>query len=175
MLTPAQVGKIAHVSGQTIRNHAKNYADLLSPETRGKSNARLFNDEDVKILCTITALSAAGMPPQEIVTRIRNDEVPPFLELSPTVTSNDIQDTPNELQSATSESPQSTLKTGQNEAFATVDVHPIYIGRFEAIERRFEAQDRKRDIWLIGTGVWLGMVLMGAIFFAVWLVVNGGY
>lgn len=61
---------------------------------------------------------------------------------------------------------------GQGTQLATTDVQPIYIGRFEAIERRLDAQDRGAMLWHIGTGIWIGIVFSGLLLWLLWLVVG---
>jgi len=158
MQTPAQVARKANVTAQSIRNWSRDYADLLSPAARGEAGSRLYTDEDVQILCTIATLRKSGVPPGEVAGRVRNEDVPPFIEATANAPSNE---------------PQEPLKTGLDATFALQLVQPTLNGRFEAIERRLEARDRQAALWTLGTGIWIGMVVMAAIFFAVWLAVNG--
>jgi DNA-binding transcriptional MerR regulator len=155
MQTPTQVAKKANVTAQTIRNYGDTYAALLSPS--GTANPRLYTDEDVEILCTIASLRRAGVPHDEIVERIQNQDVPPLIDLAANVPSNE---------------PQEPLKTASNEALATVDVQSMLEAHFEAVERAQRVQVR-RALWSHGVAFYLGMVTMGAIFLAVWWLVNG--
>jgi DNA-binding transcriptional MerR regulator len=158
MKTPTQVAKQANVTAQTIRNYSTDYGALLSPSARGDAGPRLYSDEDVQILCTIAALRKSGIPPAEIAERIHNETAPSVIDLTPNAVSN---------------APQNGLKEGRSDVVSPQMVLSTINGRFEAIERRIEARERQAHLWTLGTGVWIGMVLMAAIFFAVWITVNG--
>lgn len=158
MQTPAQVARKANVTAQSIRNYSRDYADLLSPAARGDDGPRLYTDKDVDTLCTIAALRKSGVPPHEVAGRVRNGDAPPIVDVVANAPLND---------------PQEALKAGQEASFAIQIVQSTLNARFEAIERRFEARERGALWWAWGQGIWLGMVLMGAIFFAMWLLVNG--
>lgn len=157
MLTPAQVAQRANITAQSIRNYSRDYGELLSSQARGNDGPRLYTDEDVQILCTVADLRKAGVSRAEIIARIRDEQAPPIIE---------------GVATTLNENPQ-TLKTALNEAFAPLAIQSSVLARFDAIERRLDTRDRQAMLWHIGTGIWIGMVLMGSIFLAVWLAVNG--
>lgn len=145
MQTPTQVAKKANVSAQSIRNYSTEYADLLSETASRTHGPRLYTDEDVQVLCTIAYLRRAGVPRDEIAERIRNEEVPPLIEVSA---------------NALSTEPQQPLKTASNEALV---VHMA----LSAMQRQM--------LWSHGVAFYLGMVTMGLIFYIIWWAVNGGW
>lgn len=152
MTTTRQLARLAGISEQTVRNYSRDYSDLLSPQARGDAGPRLFSDQDVQLLCTVASLRREDVPRAEIMARLQRGDIV-------------VDATPNH------NTPQQAPKAGQGDALAVLDVQPMLLARFEAIERRLDAQQRGEMLWHIGTGIWIGMVLMGAIFFAVWLVV----
>lgn len=159
MQSPSQVAKRANVTAQTIRNYSSDYGALLSPAARGEDGPRLYSDEDVAVLCAIAALRKSGVPPAEVMERIQNEAAPSVIDLTPNVPS--IQ-------------PQKALKEERSDIVSPQMVLSTINGRFEVLERRIEARERQTFWWTLGMGVWIGMVLMAAIFFGVWLAVNGG-
>lgn len=74
------MAEIAGVSEQTVRNYTRRYGELLSPQARGETGARLFSDQDVQIFCSIASLSRENIPPNEILGRIKQGDV--FVELA---------------------------------------------------------------------------------------------
>lgn len=156
-LTTRQAAEAAKISEQSARNYTRWYGALLSPSARGVNGPRLFDDEDTRTLCAIADLRRQNVPQAEIIERLRRGDI--YID----ATHNKPQQEPQ------------TPKTGQDAPLVRLEVPSIITSRFDAIERRMDAQERKRDVWLVGTGVWLGMLLMGAIFFTMWLAVNGGW
>jgi hypothetical protein len=51
--------------------------------------------------------------------------------------------------------------------------HNTLQARVGDLARRLEARERHDWLWTFGMGLWVGMVTMGAIFFTLWLAVNG--
>lgn len=151
MYTPIQVARRANAHPNSIRNWAREYAELLSEQTAGR---RLFTDEDVEVLCAIAALRKSGVPPGEIADHIRNQAVP-------------IVDVV--LEENAQAAPQAPIDILSSVPIA----YNALQGRMEALERRLETRDRGAIWWAWGMGLWMGIVLMGALFFAVWLSVNG--
>ncbi len=158
MQTPSQVAKRANVTAQTIRNYSHDYGALLSPSARGDDGPRLYSDEDVSILCAIAALRKSGIPPGEVAARVQNEAAPSVIDVAI---------------SAPSNQPQEALKASHSDVATPQMVLSAINGRIEAIERRFEARERMVYLWSFGMGLWIGVVLMGAIFFVVWIAVNG--
>lgn len=74
-VTTRELAKIADVAEQTVRNYSRDYAVLLSPKARGDLGSRLFDDEDVRVFCSIVALRKDGIPAAEIVKRIRGGDI----------------------------------------------------------------------------------------------------
>ncbi len=153
--TTRQLSKIAKVSEQTVRNYTRDFAELLSPQARGDVGSRLFTDKDVEVFCSIATLRREGVPPTEVIERIKRGDV--YIETAPQ------QTTPNE--------PQATPEP-QDEPQAPIVLYGNLQRQIDALQRRQEWQDKKRDAWFVGTGVWLGMILMAAVFYAVGLL-NG--
>jgi len=156
--TPAQVAKKANVSVQSIRNWTKEYAELLSPEARGEMGTRLFSAADVEVLLTIAGLRRTGWPAAEILRHVKEGTIPAVVDVSIAP-------------------PQTAYKAPQQPTEASLAVflaaHNTLQERVGDLARRIEARERHAWLWTLGMGVWIGMVLMGAIFFAVWLSVNG--
>lgn len=155
MQTPAQVAKRANITAQSVRNYSRDYADLLSPGASGEAGPRLYTDEDVRILCTIAALRKAGVPHEEIVARMEREDVPPIVDVTP-------------------QSPQNSvvegLKAPSNDPSNLVTSYQMALNaRFEGIERRMNAVNRQRDLLLIGTGVWIGIMATGFLIWVLWL------
>lgn len=85
MYTPAQVARRANAHPNSIRNWAREYGELLSAAARGETGPRLFDDADVDILCAIAALRKSGVPPSEVVGRIRaREDAPPVVDVAAT-------------------------------------------------------------------------------------------
>lgn len=74
-ITTRQISKIAKVSEQTVRNYTHDYGELLSPQARGETGPRLFTDEDVRIFCSIANLRKEGIPPAEVIERVRRGDI----------------------------------------------------------------------------------------------------
>lgn len=151
--TTRQLSKIAKISEQSVRNYTREYAELLSPAARGESGPRLFSDEDVQTICTVATLRREGVPPAEVIERLRRGDV--YIDTT-TDQNRPHQATP---------SPQE----GQGDALMPLAVQSSMVARLDSVERRLDTRDRQAMLWHIGTGVWIGMVLMAAIFFAVGL------
>lgn len=149
--TTRQLAKIAAISEGTVRNYTRDYAELLSPAGRGDVGSRLFSDDDVQIICTIATLRKEDVPRAEIMERLQRGDI--------------IVDPATRPQQATT-SPQE----GQGAQLATIDVLPMALARFEAIERRLDAQERADVLWHIGTGIWIGIVFSGLLLWVLWLV-----
>lgn len=164
MLTPTQVARHANCTPQSIRNWSREYADLLSPQASGQAGPRLFTDEDAEILCLVAALRKSGVSRDETRQRILNREARPVVDVEPTIANE--------------------AKTGLNDDEASYLAWPTRYGALqgavEALARRVDevvveqrAQTRDALWWGRLQGIWIGIVLMAAIFFAVWLAVNG--
>jgi DNA-binding transcriptional MerR regulator len=69
------MAEIAGVSEQTARNYTRTFAELLSPQARGETGPRLFNDEDVQIFCSIASMRRENIPPAEVIERIRRGDI----------------------------------------------------------------------------------------------------
>lgn len=152
MLTVSQVARKAKVAPNTVRNHVRDFPDLFSEAARGFNGDRRFNSDDVEAICSLVALKDSGMPLAEAAARLRSQEAPTVIDVAATP-----------LQHAAS--PQTALEAS----------HPLMLVRsdlqhqIDAVVIRQDKQERKRDIWLVGTGIWIGMIIMAAIFFSVWL------
>lgn len=134
--TTRQMAKIAGISEQTVRNYTRDYAELLSPKARGDMGARLFDDQDVRTLCTVASLRKEDVPPVEVIERVRAGDI----VISPTPQ----QATP---------SPQQATETPQPLALAHSDLR--------VLQSRFAAMERTQALLLRGALLW--GALLGAI------------
>ncbi len=159
MMTPTQVAKLANVSVNTVRNYGRDFAELLSLDARGENGPRLYNDSDVETICTIAALRNSGVPVAEIAERIRNQEVPPVIDMAATAP---LQEPPTELQA-----PSET-------AFALQAVQSSLQTRLEAVERRLEGRAKQAEWYAWLNGVTFGLALATVLLVLLWLLVNGG-
>lgn len=124
MYTPAQVAKRANAHPNSIRNWAREYAELLSPAARGETGPRLFSDEDVEVLCAVAALRKSGVSPSEVAQRIRKrEQTPPVIDVEATTS---LQEGPQALQT-TDKAPEA-IQIGYSNLQS----------RVEALERRVE-------------------------------------
>src|SRR5690606_2640200 len=120
MSTTAQVAKRANVSVQSIRNWSREYAELLTPAARGEAGPRVFADKDVEVLCAVAALRKSGVPRDEVMERLRSEDIPAVVDIEP--------------QLAPQSPPQMTTE-GQNTGAETVLVpHVVYINLQSRIE-----------------------------------------
>lgn len=87
----AQIARIVGVSGSTVRRWAADYADHLSAtaqpvDTAGGSYARMYTDEDLKVLWTIHTLSRQGMNQDDIAASLAAgqliNELPPDIPIA---------------------------------------------------------------------------------------------
>lgn len=142
MQTPAQVAKQAHVTAQTIRNYSAEYADLLSSAASRTNGPRLYTDEDVRVLCTIAGLLRSGVARHEISERIRKQDVPPIIDITPQTPSIEPQ------------------MPAQETALMAQMVLNNHQSRIEALERSMVAQRRdtiraaeiRGAAWALGAG-----------------------
>lgn len=153
MYTTHQVAQRAHVSDNTIRHYVRDYPDLVSPAARGENGARLFVEEDLQALCTLAALKRSGMPLPEAAERVRNQDVPPVI---------DVEAQPSLQESATS------LQAPFAETLTLQQVYITLQRDHAALQRRHEAHLR-RQLWTHGVAFYLGVVTMGVVFWLVWL------
>lgn len=161
----SQVSRIVGISVQSVRDWTRTYAPLLSPEARGESGTRQFGDDDLNTMRTIAALRATGYPPDEIMRRMQDGSTPPVVDATP--------------QPAPQEAPEATLSptTILSSIVGRLDASDA---RFLALERRVEQQraeqqtllrDRQQyGITMLMIGVGIGIVVMAAIFYAVYMV-----
>lgn len=154
MYTPAQIAQRANVHPNSIRNWSRDYADFLSAGARGDNGPRLFDDADLSILCAVAALRKSGVAAADVPAHLRTISVV------------------DSLQTPTQIAPPAPQE-GQGNAVGIQLVYSSLQSRMEAIERRMVAREQRAYWWVLGTGIWIGVVLMAAIFFAVWLAVNG--
>lgn len=145
MRTPAQVAKIAHVHPNTIRLWATEYADFLTPAARGETGPRLFSDEDTEILRSVATLRATGMPPAEIVERLRQQDAPSIIDVT----------------TGSTTGPQSHTDGLQAPQMA-LQVQSSLMARLDALERTQTTLLRAATLW----GALLGAIvaLAGAAF-----------
>jgi DNA-binding transcriptional MerR regulator len=129
--TTRQMAEIAGVSEQTVRNYTRRYGELLSPQARGETGARLFDDQDVQVFCSIAAMYRANMPPQEIIERVKGGDV--FVDHTTPQ-----QATPNATQSQ---------KTALDAPQA-----PIVV--YADLQRQIDALRRSQDVLLKAAVLW---------------------
>jgi DNA-binding transcriptional MerR regulator len=84
MLTVTQVAAKADIALNTVRNYAKAYPDLFSEDARGLKGNRLFNDDDVEVICTLVALKASGMALDDAAERLRSQSAPSIVDVGAT-------------------------------------------------------------------------------------------
>lgn len=130
MPTPAQVARKANVTPQTIRNYSTQYGEFLSPEARGENGPRVYNDADVEILCAIASLRNSGLSTDEVIERLRNQEVPPIVDVTPQPPLNE---------------PQEALNAGQGELLAPQPVQ-FQMQRDEVVYSRLDAIDTVNEM-----------------------------
>ncbi len=147
--TPAQVAAKAHVSPQSVRNWGKEYSEFLSPQASGEHGPRLFNDADLDVLLAIASLRRSGVPPAEIPQRLRDNTVPPVIDMVQTAL----------------QAPQESAQSTEN---MSVVLYNALQSRFEAIERRIDAQaaQQRQNVAIYLLGVLSGVGLVIALFLA---------
>lgn len=143
MMTPAEVARKANVTAQSIRNYSRDYADFLSPGARGEDGPRLYTDEDVEVLCAIAALRKSGVPPAEVVTRLRNGTVPLVVDAEPEAAFSP----PGQTLNAVTERAEEPITPPQM-------AYMMLQSRIEALERRVDG-----GVDRFVTGIILGMAL----------------
>lgn len=80
-ISTRELSRIAKVSEQTVRNYTRDFGALLSPAARGEAGQRLFDDQDVQVFCTIATLRKEGVPPGEVIERVRRGDM--YIEATP--------------------------------------------------------------------------------------------
>lgn len=156
---PDTAASMIGASPSTIRNWCKTYADQLSAAANPPlGQERRLLQSDVATLQQIKAMRDAGQ---------RADDIRSLLQ-SAKVSGSDSQ-----LTIDVAPTPAPKPQEGQGDVLLLPAVLAGMDRRFEAIERRLEARERYAWLWTFGMGVWVGLVTMGAIFFAVWIAVNG--
>jgi DNA-binding transcriptional MerR regulator len=133
--TPAQVAAKAHVSAQSVRNWGKEYSEFLSPGASGQHGARIFTDEDLDVLLAVAALRRSGVPPAEIPERLRDNSVPPVIDVVQTAL----------------QAPQESAQSSENISIA---LYNALQSRLEAVERSVAEQAAQRRqmaaVYLLG-------------------------
>lgn len=165
MQTPSQVARKANVTPQTIRNYSTQYGQFLSSSARGETGPRLYTDEDVEILCTIAALRSSGIPPDEIVERLQQQDVPPIVDVTPQSTFNE---------------PKQTLKEAQDGFLAPQIVQTVRVARDEVVYSRLAAIEqtqatllRAAMLWGVLLGAISALALGSSLLWVMWLAANG--
>lgn len=175
MLTPAQVAKLANAHPNSVRKWSADYAEFLSPAASGEHGPRLYTEQDVETIRTIAALRNSNVPPAEVAQRLRNQDVPPVIEVEPTQPYTPPLHEPTQ----TPHEPTTALQGYMDTSTALHAVTTALQAHSEATQRRIATLEheldnyRKRDLWTHGVAFHLGMVTMGVIFFFVWWLVNG--
>lgn len=141
-LTPIQVARRANVAVQSVRNWSVTYGEFLSAQARGEAGPRLYDDEDVQVLCAVAALRKSGVSTGDVVERLRQDRH----GVVDVVAETNVEDA----------TPQATegQKAGQNEALAYMVVQSSLQSRLEALERRMDSHTDR-----LITGLLLGVAL----------------
>lgn len=158
--TTAQITKLANVSPQTVRNYTREYGELLSPQARGETGPRLFNDEDTRIFCAIVDLRKAGVPAAEIIERIRRGDV--VIDVAPQAPPHEATNSPQAPQIA-QDGPQA-LMVLQRDLQRQID----------AVQRRLDARDLVAIYAAERRGAAVALVFVGFLLLFAWLLVNGG-
>jgi DNA-binding transcriptional MerR regulator len=149
---------LAGISEQTVRNFTRTYAELLSPAGRGEMGARAFSDEDTQVLLSVATMRRAGVPPAEIIERIKRGDV--YIEPQQTTTTSP-QATP---------SPQEGPQAPQH----LMMVLSSHEAQFVQLRREIEALRTRQatGLSLFLTGIIVGM-LGFALAAALWTYVMG--
>lgn len=156
MYTTHQVAQRANIADNTVRHYVRDFPDLVSPAARGENGARLFSEEDLQTICSLAALKRSGMPLSEAAERIRNQEVPPVVDVNVRDT---LQPPANALQVAEDNATSLQLAFNALQAYREADKAQI-----AALQRQVRDQ-----LWTHGVAFYFGMVTMGVIFWLVWL------
>lgn len=157
MPTTKQVAKIANVSEQTVRNYTRDYAPLFSTAARGENGTRLFSDEDVQVFCAIADLRKSGVPPAEVIERVRVGNV--VIDVAP-------QNNPHEA----TQSPQTALEAPQMLMVVRSDLQR----QINEIKRTQATLIRAGVLWGVVLGA-IGALGVGAfVLWALWLLANNG-
>lgn len=122
-LTTRELARLAKISEQSVRNYTRDYAELLSPQARGETGNRLFDDADVQTLCAIAELRRENVPPDTIRERLSRGDV--YIDVA-----TDDHNTPQQATSA-QEGPQAHV-------LALVVQHDL--------ERRLDAVERAQQL-----------------------------
>lgn len=155
--TTRQMAEIAGVSEQTVRNYTRRYAELLSPQARGETGPRLFNDQDVQVFCSIAAMSRENIPPQEVIERIKDGDV--YIDHT----------TPQQTTPNAPQSPQTPLEASPAPIVVYIDLQR----QIDAVVRRQDAFDieratERRNDKLQGA-LWGAIVALAAGCFVLWI------
>lgn len=145
--TTRQVAKLAGIGDQTLRNWTDQYGELLSPLARGDSGPRLFNDEDVQVICSIATLRRDGIPPVEVIERLGRGDV--YIEATPN-------------------SPQTTPSATQASQTALVAPSSV-LARLDALERTQRLLLRAAVLWGALWGAVAALALGGFVLWALYL------
>jgi DNA-binding transcriptional MerR regulator len=161
--TTSQVAKIAHVSPSSVRNYTNEYAELLSPAARGENGSRLFDDADLQVFCTIADLRKAGIPPAEIIERIRSDAAAAaIIDLTPqSATSHSASPAPQPLTNAPQAPQTAAMPLTRHDMQLLIKTYAIT-----------ERQRHQESLWSHAIAFYLGVLTMGTIFFLVWWIIN---
>lgn len=156
------------VNAYTLRRWCIAHAHYLSDGANpGKDAPRRLTDRDVEVLRTVAQLRSEGLTTEGVNERLAT--------LSFAVVDNVDNPAKTDVHNlVTAPTPPPNAQEGQGDALLLPVALSSMDKRIEAIERRLEGRDKQAMLWAVGMGVWVGMITMAAIFFAVWLAVNGG-
>jgi DNA-binding transcriptional MerR regulator len=145
MPTVTQVARIANVAANTVRNYARDYPDLFSEGATKLQGTRIFNEDDIEVVCSLVALKNSGLTLNEAVERLRGSGAPPVIDVAATP----VQQPANALQA-----PHAPL---------------ALLSRIEAIERRQELLLRAAALWGALLGAIAALVLGGFVLWVLYL------
>lgn len=149
LTTTRQLAKLAQVSEQTVRNYTREYGVLLSAQARGEAGTRLFDDEDISIFRSIVALRKEGVPPTEVIGRIRRGDI--YIDHT----------TPQQ----TTQSPQTALEAPQALMLVRSDLQR----QIDAIRRSQDVLLRVAVLWGMLWGAVAALAVGGFVLWLLWL------
>lgn len=165
MQTPAQVAKKTGLHVHTIRNWTKDYAELLSQQERSKGGARLFTDKDVEILCAIATLRDSGLPPKDVIERLRDSIVLPVI---------DVAIEPRQQESQQVIQPPIEAPQPLQLAYSAQQSHIETLARDVALIKAWQAEHDKAAIYKAERrGAVIALAIVGFGLLIAWLNVNG--
>lgn len=154
--TTRQMSDLAEISEQTVRNYSKRYRKLLSPQARGETGQLLFDDEDIRVVCTIAHMRRENIPPKTIIERIERGDL--YIDHT----------TPQQATPSEPQAPQTAL-----------EAPPTVLLSLSTMQRQIDALQRRQDVLLRVALLWgalwgaiAALVAAGFVLWLMWLMAN---